>query len=101
MADAGVTLDLREGFEGEEVVVRAAGTADLRLEGVRTRMQTSRARSLRLPAAVEWIEVELPRRGVSARIDLGKARPWWVGVSLASDGRRLEVRQQGEAFGYV
>lgn len=101
MANRGVTLDLREGFDEDEVLVRADGLPDTPLAAVRTRLQTGRARSLPFPAGVRWLEVVLPQRGLSTRVELGAVRPWWVGVSLSGDGQRLEVLQQGEAFGYA
>jgi hypothetical protein len=97
----GITLDLQEGFAGDEVHVRAAGIAELRLDAVRTRLQTGRARSLALPAGISWLELELPRRGIFVRIDLLAARPLWVGVSLAGEPLQLQAVQQSEPFGYA
>lgn len=97
----GVTLDLREGFDVDEVSIRAPGIADIHLAPVSTRLQIGRARSLPLPEAVQVLDIELPRRGVLTRVDLLPDRPLWVGVSLSRDGKRLEVRQQLEPFGYV
>ena len=96
-----ITLDLREGFQADALVLRAEGMDDLALEGVTTRLQIGRARSLALPGVITALDVELPRREVRARIALRPQRPLWVGISLARDGRRLEVIQQTEPFGYV
>lgn len=96
-----VTLDLREGFDADEVSIRGAGMADVQLTGVSTRLQIGRARSLPLPEAAQALDIELPRRGVASHVDLLPGRPLWVGVSLSRDGRRLEVLQQLEPFGYV
>jgi len=96
-----VTLDLREGFDGDAVEIRAAGLPDIRLDRVSTRLQIGRAHSLALPGTLQSLVIELPRRGVTARIELQTERPLWLGVSLSRDGRRLEVRQQPEPFGYV
>jgi len=96
-----VTLDLREGFEADDVTVRAAGAADIELHAVKTRMQIGLARSLTLPDDTARIEIELPRRGVRAAIELLPGRPVWVGASLSRDGQRLEVKQQLEPFHYA
>jgi hypothetical protein len=98
-----VTLDLREGFEADEVTVRAAGAADIELHAVKTRMQLGLAHSLplALPDDTARIEIELPRRGVRAAIELLPDRPLWVGASLSRDGHRLEVEQQLEPFRYA
>jgi hypothetical protein len=96
-----VTLDLREGFDGDTVEIRATGLPDIRLDDVSTRLQIGRAHSLPLPGAVKALVIELPRRGVKAQIELQPGRPLWLGVSLSRDGRRLEVRQQLEPFGYA
>ena len=96
-----VTLDLREGFEADDVTVRAAGAADMELHAVKTRMQIGLARSLTLPDDTARIEIELPRRGVRAAIELLPGRPVWVGASLSRDGQRLEVKQQLEPFHYA
>jgi len=101
MVHGGVTLDLREGFDGDEVWIRAAGMPDIHLAAVSTKLQIGRARSLALPEAVQALDIEVPRRGALTRIALLPQRPLWVGVSLSRDGRRLDVRQQLEAFGYV
>ena len=98
---ADVTLDLREGFEADALVLRAVGMADIVLDGVTTKLQIGRARSLPLPGTIAMLDVELPRRGVTGHIELRPERPLWVGVSLSRDGRRLEVIQQAEPFGYV
>lgn len=98
---SGVTLDLREGFRADSVVLRAAGMDPLALDGVTTKLQVGRARSLALPGTLAVLEVELPQRRVAGRIELDPRRPLWVGVSLSRDGKRLEVIQQAEPFGYV
>jgi hypothetical protein len=96
-----VTLDLREGFNTDEVSIRAAGMPDIRLAAVSTRLQIGRAHSLQLPDTVQALDIELPRRDVLTHVVLLPERPLWVGVSLSRDGQRLEVRQQREAFGYA
>lgn len=98
-----ITLDLREGFESDEVTVHAAGAVDIELHAVKTRMQLGLARSLplALPDDTARIEIELPRRGVRAVIELSPGRPVWVGASLSRDGQRLEVEQQLEPFHYA
>jgi len=97
----GVTLDLCEGFDADEVSIRAPGIADIHIASVSTRLQIGRARSLPLPEAVQVLDIGLPRRGVLERVALLPGRPLWVAVSLSRDGKRLEVQQQLEPFGYL
>ena len=100
---AAITLDLREGFDADDVIVHAAGAADIELHAVKTRMQIGLARTLplTLPSDTARIEIELPRRGVRAAIELLPGRPLWVGASLSRDGQRLELKQQLEPFRYA
>lgn len=99
-----VTLDLREGFAGEEVVVSAQNMAALRLPGVSTRMQTGLARSLPLadlPAGSTTLHVALPALGLAQDVALPPQRPLWVGVSLSRARDALEVQVQEQPFGYL
>jgi hypothetical protein len=59
-------IDLREGFSGDTVVVRAGGRELLRREGVSTDYSVGLAASLELdvPEGVPEVEVELPERGI-------------------------------------
>lgn len=96
-----ITLDLREGFEADDVTVRSDGAADIELHDVKTRMQLGLARSLELPERTSRIEILLPQRGVRAAVELMQDRPLWVSVSLSRDGRELEVQQSLEKSKYA
>jgi len=99
--DDGVTIELREGFEGDRVVIRTAIHPPIMLASVRTRMQLGLAGTVPLGAVEGHVQVQLPARGLDMRIDLHGERPLWVGVSLSRDGTRLEVEQQTEPFRFA
>ena len=67
-----IRVDLREGFEGDEVVLRIDGEEVFRKEGVTTLPQIGRADGI--DAHVEHgpvtVEVELPKRGLSGEYSL-------------------------------
>jgi hypothetical protein len=98
-----VTVDLRDGFYRDEVILSVPGGAVLAREsGVTTRTQIGFARSIELPlpAAATRIRLEIPARGMQRDIDLPPARPLWIGISLRDDGE-IEARIQQEPFGYL
>lgn len=98
---AALTVDLREGFDGDSVQLSAAGVGTLQVDGVRTRMQTGLARSLKLEVAPDAARLQVAVRGLAADVALPAQRPLWVGVSIAESGDRLEVQVQSEPFGYL
>lgn len=102
MSDDSVNLDLQEGFDDDVVLLHGGDDAPpWRLDGVSTRLQIGRARSQRLPGALQVLVVELPQRGLREEVVLLPGRPLWVGLSLSRDGGQLAVRQQHEPFGYA
>lgn len=99
----GVVLDLREGFFGDDVVVRASGRV-LRLEhDVTTRVQTGLARSLPLPVetGAQQITLEVPGLRLLEEVALPDRRPMWIGMSLVRDRQQLEVLLREEPWGYL
>lgn len=96
-----VTVDLQEGFDRDHVVLRLAERVVFEASDVSTRQQIGLARSVKLDAAPGApLIVELPVKGLSARIDLGGAEPIFVGVNLERD-QKLSHRISREGFGYV
>lgn len=96
-----VTVDLREGFEHDEVILSAGDRVVARERELRTRTQIGLARSveLALSDSVSVLRVAVPSRGLERYVALPAVRPLWVGLSLTERG--LEVEVQEEAFGYV
>lgn len=62
-----IRVDLREGFEGDEVVIRIDGEELFRKQGVTTLPQIGRADGIEVPVekGPVTVEVELPKRGLS------------------------------------
>jgi hypothetical protein len=101
--DGAVTLDLRGGFAGDEVVVTLDGREVARATGVTTRPQTGRARSLPVAAGAEArrIGVAVPALGLSAEAALPPARPVWVAADLDDARRHLTLEVSARPFGYL
>jgi len=67
-----VQVDLQDGFQDDEVVVRLEGEEVARLAGVTTNLVISRAASavIQAPEGPCALEVELPSRGLRASVSL-------------------------------
>lgn len=100
---AGVTLDLRDNFAGDEVVVFVDGREVARERGVATRPERGRARSLDLApeGGARRLAVALPGLGLREELALPPARPLRLGASLndARDALRLWVQEGMVGFG--
>lgn len=77
-------LVLEDGFEDDTVVVRAAGRELLRWDDVTTRTQLSHAgdAEVEVPEGRVTLEVEVPTKGVSDRVEIDAAATPVVGLSL-------------------
>jgi hypothetical protein len=77
-------LVLEDGFQDDTVVVRAAGRELLRRDGVTTRTQLSHAgdAEVEVPEGRVTLEVEVPTKGVSDRVEVDAAATPVVGLSL-------------------
>jgi hypothetical protein len=98
-----ITVDLRDGFHRDEVILSVPGRMVLAREsGVTTRTQLGLAKSieLRLPSAAVRIRLDVPTRRTQRDINIPPSRPLWIGISLRDDGE-IEVRMQQEPFGYL
>lgn len=98
-----VTLDLRENFVRDEVVVSVGGREVVRVQGVTTRTQIGLARSVTVPlgASPAALDVLVPALGVRGEARIPETRPLWIGVSLTPARDRLEFIIRTDAFGYV
>lgn len=99
MSDATVHIDLREGFENDEVVIRLNETEVFRKAGVTTLPQVGRADAVEAPVegGSVSIHVDLPRRGVSRSFTV--APGMHLGVSLV--GQELTHEISSTPFRYA
>ena len=97
-----ITVDLQDGFKDDTVAASAGGREVMREEGVTTRFQIGRARSLQVavPEGTQELEVEVSTKGERATMPIDPSKPVFVGVSLTTEGH-LEVRVQEHPFGYM
>ena len=81
-------LVLEDGFQDDTVVVRVEGRELIRWDGVTTRTQLSHAgdAEVEVPGGRVALEVEVPTKGVSDRVEVDAAQTPVVGLSLR-DGR--------------
>ncbi len=93
---------LLEGFTGETVIIRVNGREVFRESGVKTRMQISRAATFdaEVPTGAARVEVEIPERGETARIEVPVAETAHLGISLSRAGK-IEHSVQDEPFRYA
>lgn len=77
-------LVLEDGFEDDTVVVRAEGRELLHWDDVTTRTQLSHAgdAEVEVPEGRVTLEVEVPTKGVSDRVEIDAAATPVVGLSL-------------------
>jgi len=96
-----LSIDLREGFQGDTVEIEVDGTR-LVEEDVRTRVQIGHARSLEiaLPRDPCVVEVRVPARGLRAGVEIDSRRTPHLGVDLGADGR-LQLTPSAQPFGYL
>lgn len=94
-------VDLQDGFDGDDVVVRVAGREVYRNPDVHTLTVISRADSFtaNVPAGSVTVEVEVPSRHLQHQVVLDSARTPYLGVSLS--GSTLTHRVASEPFGYA
>jgi hypothetical protein len=97
-----ITVDLQDGFMDDTVAISAGGREVMRAEGVTTRFQIGRARSLQVavPEGEVTLEVEVSTKAASATAAIDTSKPVFLGVSLTTEGQ-LEIRVQEHPFGYM
>lgn len=96
-----LTIDLQEGFEGEEVVIRVAGKEAARRGGVRTKRMLGLADSLEVevPAGTASVEIAVPSKNLSKQVDVRPEETPYLGVSLS--GGQINLLPYPEPFGYA
>jgi hypothetical protein len=94
-------IDLQEGFEGTLVAIRVNGDEVYRKDGVRTRKLLGYADALQVqvPVGPITVEVDLPREGMSSRLELDVRKDLYLGLSIRSG--RIEHVVSERPFGYA
>ena len=92
-----VTIDLQEGFTGDEVIFRVNGREVKRYPAVQTKRTLGLAESVALdvPDGPVTLEVAVPAKGVSGVVDVRHSQ---VGVSVGDSG--IQFIQSDQEFGY-
>ncbi|MFN2445798.1 MAG: hypothetical protein ABR606_09495 [Vicinamibacterales bacterium] len=92
-----LTIDLQDGFSGDEVVVRVNGEEVERRPDVRTKRTLGLAQSfhIQIPDGLVTLEVDVPAKGVRGTTRVEHAH---LGVSMG--GRELQFIQSDKEFGY-
>ena len=92
-----LSIDLQDGFAGDEVIVRVNGKEVARRSAVRTKRMLGLADSLEVPVpgGAVALEIELPAKQIRGTRDVRHSH---VSVSLA--GRDVQFTEADEPFGY-
>jgi antitoxin (DNA-binding transcriptional repressor) of toxin-antitoxin stability system len=96
-----LTIELQEGFEGDEVVCTVDGREVARLPAVRTNLAISRADSVTvtMPERPVTVGIALPARGLRTDVQVDPLVHRYVVVNL--EGGRLEATASGEMPRYM
>lgn len=96
-----LSIDLQEGFEGDEVIVRVDGQEAARRAKVRTQRMLGLAETLQVqvPADHATVEIAVPSRRLNKRVDIRPKETPYLGVSLR--GGEISVLPYPEPFGYA
>lgn len=83
-----ITIDLRDGFVRDTVIIRVDGQEVCRDDSVSTRTQIGLAKRITVEAeGVIGVEVEIPTRRLSTTVDVEATAPRHLGISIGGDGR--------------
>lgn len=98
---ATLTIDLQEGFGGEDVIVRVDGREAARLSGVLTKRMLGYADSLQveIPEHGATVEVAVPSHDLEQRIEVRPGETPYLGVSLSPG--QLSFLPYARPFGYA
>lgn len=93
-------IDLQEGFEGDEVIVKVNGADLLHQTGVRTKGVLGLADSAEVDVADGPLNVEIcvANRGITRNVSVDGKGDHYLGVSLQNDD--LQTIVADEPFGY-
>lgn len=95
-------IDLQEGFDNDTVVIRVNGSEVYRNSEVKTRLPVSVAQSFEIQVAEDSarVEVDIPTKGRTDRIDLQLSEFPYLGVSLSRE-RQITFQRSKEIFRYL
>ncbi len=93
-------IDLQEGFDGDDVILRVDGEECLHRQDVRTKRTLGVAGNVKVEveAGARTLQIELPGRGVTRDIPLDVQGRLYVGLSLR-DGE-VDALIRDKPFGY-
>jgi len=96
-----LTVDLQDGFEGDEVIVRVDGKPVYHEPQVSTLTMIGRATGFTAETSQSPVDVEvdLPKRQLTDRFSVDVTATPHVGISVSGD--QLTHRLSSEAFGYM
>ncbi len=96
-----LTIDLQEGFFGDEVVIRINGLQVYQRDHVATNYAISRADSVQqeLAAGQAVVQIELPLKGISQEIPLVISGPRFLALSISNN--RVVHSLSDEPFRYL
>lgn len=82
-----LTIDLQEGFSGQQVIIRLGGVEVFRQTGVKTRLDTGRAAgwSGAIQAGLQRLQVEIPELNAHGALTFEAERPAFVGVKFTPE----------------
>ena len=97
-----VTVDLREGFLDDEVVISEGQKELFRAHGITTRSLSGSARFVRLTleAGSKTLRIAVPTRALERDLTIDLSAPLFLGVSI-SPKDTLELRVSRVPFGYI
>jgi len=93
-------IDLQDGFQDDDVVVKVDGEERLRQAGMTTKKVLGLAGSVTVdvPEGKRSIELSVPGRGVTKQVDVDTQTTTHVGLSLS--GKDVTVLARDKPFGY-
>lgn len=96
----GLIIDLQNGFENDEVIVRAAGRELLKKTHVKTNLAISLAESCPVEVGEGPVSVEVlvPSRNLRGAVEIDPARTPYLGVSIREG--ELELKPSESLFFY-
>lgn len=93
-------IDLQDGFEGDEVIVKIDGEERFRRSDVTTKRVLGLAANAKfeVPDGAVSVEICVPNRGIETRLELDVSGDTYVGVSL--EGGEMPAIVRSKKFGY-
>ncbi len=95
-------IDLQEGFDNDTVVITVNGSEVYRNSEVKTRLPVSVAQSFEIQVAEDsaHVEVDIPTKGRTGRIDLQLSEFPYLGVSVSRE-KQITFERSKEIFRYL